>query len=131
MGCAQDFYLYSSIFTHLYLYSFDSTLDIFGILCSFVSISSAVWYERLLFLLLTNFTKTPVILSPDVWCEGIVSIVIQFRENTWAIVCISSTVLALNWVQLITWTKWVQNFEISRKFAKLGYKCPIGVQIFL
>ena len=85
---------YSYLNTHVtfWLYSFDLTLEIFRVLYSFVSIVSIVWYKRLLFLFFINFAKTPVTLSTDVWCEGVVSIVIQFRENTWAIGCISSVI---------------------------------------
>ena len=66
--------------------------------------------EWVLFSLLTNFAKTPV--------DGILSIIIQFWENTLAIGCMWCTVLAVYRVKLITWSQRANNFEISRKCIK-------------
>ena len=67
-----------------------------------------------------NHTENLYTLSTDVLCEGIVSIVIQIRENTWAIRGIWSTVLAVYRVRLITWSQRAKNFKISKNLAKFG-----------
>ena len=59
---------------------------------------------------LSHFAKTSV--------EGILSIVIQFCESTWAIGCMWSTVLGVYRVKLITWSQRAKTFEISRKLTK-------------
>ena len=65
--------------------------------------------------MLNNFAKTPI--------EVIVSIVIQFRENAWAIGDIWSTVLAVYRVKLTTWSQRANNFEIYKILAKFGLNC--------
>ena len=61
--------------------------------------------------------------------EGIVSIVVQFRKNTWTIGCVSSTVLAVYRVQSITWSERGKNFEISRKSTK--FRLNRGINVLL
>ena len=72
-------------------------------------------------LILSHFAKTSD--------EGILSIVIQFRESTWAIGCMWSTVLDVYRVKLITSCQRAKTFETFRKLTK--FRLNWGTNILL